>query len=340
MAVKSKEPARRRINLALQGGGVNGAFTWGVLDRLLERDPFDIDGIVGTSAGAINAALLAHGLSQGGPTAARVTLGTFWSGIASLSKMNPMAKVQPMIDANPLLKTALGIQQKLAIQFLSLFSPYQLNPLDYNPMRDMLTRLIDFKALQVQDKVKLFVNATDVESGASRIFSEVEMSVEVIMASSCLPMISHAVQIEGRYYWDGGFSENPPIFPLLYGADATDTLLVVITPRSSKGEPKTMDEILSRLNQITFNASLRHEIRQIKLLEHLRQIGELTPGTLERSHLHMIDAESSIEDKGWQGMVEIDQNVIAALFEKGRTAADAFLDAHLGDIGQRSTIVW
>lgn len=331
---------RRRINLALQGGGVNGAFTWGVLDRLLELDLFDYEGVVGTSAGAVNAVALAAGLAAGGPAAARQRLARIWAGVADLAEMNPLARVGRQLEANPLLRDVIGVQRRFAMQFISMFSPYELNPFGFDPLRDLLEREIDFAAVRAQDVVKLFVNATDVESGRSHVFTEMNMSIDVIMASTCLPMVSRAVEIDGRYYWDGGFSENPPIYPLIYGCETADTLLVLITPRTDQGEPRTVERIFARLNQITFTASLRHELRQIQLMEHLRRVGELGSGTLERAHLHLIDAEGAAIDKGWQGSVNFDADVIADLHRKGRVAADAFLDAHLDDIGQRSTIHW
>jgi NTE family protein len=326
--------------LALQGGGVNGAFTWGVLDRLLERDIFDIEGVVGTSAGAVNAVLLAHGLHQQSPDTARTALAAFWQGIISLGQKNPLRELNKLLNLNPFMNQILTAQRDITMSFLSMFSPYQLNPFNMNPMRDLLLQTVDFNALQSQQNIKLFLNATDVETGESRIFNEAEATVDVVMASACLPQISQAVKIDGRYYWDGGLSENPPIFPLIYGCETPDTLLVLITPRTGKGEPRDMDRILSRLNQITFNATLRNEMRQIRLLEHLHKIGELKIGTLERAHLHLIDAEASIEDKGWQSMVTIDERVITKLFEQGRAASDHFLDLHLDDIGHRSSIAW
>lgn len=332
--------ARRRINLALQGGGVNGAFTWGVLDRLLERDVFEFEGVVGTSAGAVNAVALAGGLAKGGPAGARRLLAEVWSGVAGLAELNPLARAGRGLDANPVLREMLGAQRRLATQFLALFSPYELNPFGFDPLRELLARLIDFRAVREQEIVKLFVNATDVELGRSHIFTEMSMTIDVVMASSCLPMVSRAVEIDGRYYWDGGFSENPPIYPLLYGCETPDTLLVLITPRTDAGEPTTVERIFTRLNQITFTASLRHELRQIQLLEHLRRVGELESGTLERAHLHLIEAEGAATERGWQGGLNFDAALIAELHHRGRAAADAFLEAHLQDVGQRSTIRW
>ena len=338
--VKTQAKERRRLNLALQGGGVNGAFTWGGLDRLLERDLFDFDGVVGTSAGAVNAVALASGLARGGNAGARQTLAAIWSAVGALSRANPLAKMDRALDANPAFRPMFEMQRRFARNFMSMFTPYDLNPLDINPMRDLLVRLIDFPAVRDQDKVKLFVNATDVETGRSHIFTEMNMTVDVILASGCLPMIAQAVQIDGRYYWDGGFSENPPIYPLIYGCETPDTLLVLITPQTDAGEPRTLEKIFSRLNQITFTSSLRHELRQIQLLEHLRRVGELESGTLERTHLHLIDAEAVLTDKGWMSATTVDDAVIAGLHAKGRAAADDFLDAHLDDIGHRSTIRW
>ena len=331
---------RRRINLALQGGGANGAFTWGVLDRLLELDLFEFEGVVGTSAGAVNAVALAHGLADGGTAEARQALDTVWSGIADLSLLNPFASAATFLESNPLFRDAIGAQRRFASQFLGMFTPYELNPLGLNPVRDLLERVIDFRAVRAQDMVKLFVNATDAESGRSRIFTEMDMTVDVVMASGCLPMLSQAVEIDGRHYWDGGYTENPPIYPLIYGCETPDTLLVLITPRAEAGEPRTMERIVSRLNRIIFTSTLRHELREIQLLEHLRRVGELTPGTLERAHLHLIDAEGEIEDRGWQSATSIDRALLLGLRDKGRAAADAFLDTHFADIGHRSTIAW
>ncbi|MGO1117453.1 patatin-like phospholipase family protein [Rhodovibrionaceae bacterium A322] len=341
MAPKSKAAKSKPcLNLALQGGGANGAFTWGVLDRLLEKDAFAFEGVVGTSAGAINAAALTQGLASDGPEEARRLLALVWEKLADMADMNPMKPLEQTLKTNPALKTFADFQKQLSYRVLSLFSPYQLNPFDINPLRDLLDSVLDFDLIQNQDKIKLFLNATDVETGESRIFTEMETSLDVVLASGCLPMMHQAVKVGERHYWDGGFSANPPIYPLVYGCEAPDTLLVLITPMSGKGVPKTMDTIAARLNQLTFTSHLRNELTHIRLLETLRSQGDLSGGTWEQTHLHMINAESTVETEGWESMVEVDRTQLYALRDKGREAADSFLAGHLADVGKRSTIDW
>lgn len=330
----------RPINLALQGGGAHGAFTWGVLDRLLEADVFAFEGVVGTSAGAVNAAALVHGLVAGGPAAARTALDTVWTRIADLAQANPLRQLDGVFGAHPALKPVVDLHRQIAYGVLGAFSPYQLNPFGINPLRDLLLATVDFAALQRQDRVKMFVNATDVATGDSRVFTEMEMSVEVVLASGCLPMIAHAVEIGGRHYWDGGFSANPPIYPLVYACETRDTLLVLITPMNGAAEPRTMDAITSRMNQITFTSTLRNELRHIRLLEHLRRNQDLTSGTWETVRLHMISAGDAVADLGWESMLAADRAQLLALRAKGREAADAFLARHLDDVGTSSTITW
>jgi NTE family protein len=311
---------RTRINLALQGGGAHGAFTWGVLIRLLEDDP-RIDGISGASAGALNAVVLASGLLNGGTAGAGRALDQLWREIGRLAQMTPLG--------------AGGFTQMaadLAIQFLS---PYQLNPWDLNPLRSVLERVVDFDALRTAARPRLFVAATSVMSGRARIFANGELSSDVILASTCLPQLHRAVDIDGEPYWDGGFSANPPVVPLIEVSPARDVVLVQINPLAAARMPKTPREIRDRVAEIAFGRPLADE------LERLREASARTiwPAALinprrwrlRRHRLHVIDGSVELgrldartrQDPKWPLLLE--------LRERGWRAADGWLRGRRGD---------
>jgi NTE family protein len=238
------------INLALQGGGSHGAFTWGVLDRLLEEDNLTIEGVSGTSAGAMNAAALLQGYCKSGNKGAKESLENFWRGVG---KSN--------IDFSPVAAAAEVWQR--------MFSPYQTNPFDINPLRDLLTRMLDIEAIRACDAIKLFICATDVENGRAHIFERKDLTIEALMASACLPFIFQAVNIGGTPYWDGGYTGNPPIFPLIFNCESPDVVLVQINPLMRRGTPQTPTEIINRLNEISFNAAIIGEMHAIALVQRL-----------------------------------------------------------------------
>ena len=253
------------VNLALQGGGSHGAFTWGVLDRLLEDERVSFEGISGTSAGALNAVALADGLAAGGREGARDALRRYWQKISDAASRGIFSP-SPLDKANP----GYGLEHSpgyLMMESLSYFaSPYQMNPLNYNPFKELLEEVIDFERVRRQQVVKLFISATNVETAKLKIFEGKDIGAEHVLASACLPLMMHAVKIDGHYYWDGSFTSNPAIFPLLFNCDSPDIVMIHITPADRPGIPTTSPSIMNRMQEISFNASLIREMRTIAYL--------------------------------------------------------------------------
>ncbi|WP_027579023.1 patatin-like phospholipase family protein [Bradyrhizobium sp. Ai1a-2] len=322
------------VDLALQGGGSHGAFTWGVLDRLLEEPWLQIAGISGTSAGAMNAAVLADGWTEGGAAAAREALDKYWRSVSRAAAFSPLQR-------SPLdhLMGRWSLDTSPAYLFTDLMSrvlsPYDLNPLGFNPLREILAKSIDFERLS-RAPIKLFVTATRVRTGRGRIFRNAEINADVLLASACLPTMFRAIEIDGEPYWDGGYAGNPTITPLVRETDAHDTILVQINPTERPEEPRTAAEILNRLNEISFNSPLAKELRMIALL---RQVAD--PGTGEgarwaRMKTHRIKSDM-LATFGASSKLNAEWAFVSKLREEGRRAADEFLDAHAADLGVRST---
>ena len=313
-------PRRRRLNLALQGGGAHGAFTWGVLDQLLEDGRVIIGGVSGTSAGAVNAVMLADGLADGGPEGARQRLADFWRA-ASLGGSLPELQRAVVERLFPLLpqRAKLPWFGDLA-RFLS---PYDLNPLNINPLKDLIGRFVDFERIRLGDR-DLFITATNVLTGEPRVFARHEITPEVVMASACLPLMFRAVEIEGVPYWDGGYSGNPVVLPFLQSDETTDVLIVQINPRERSKVPTTASEIMARMNEITFNAPLIAELRALEL------------SGARRTRLHRIVMDDAPFDP--HSKLKVDFEFFLSLRKNGQRAARRFLDAHFSDIGRRSTI--
>lgn len=322
------------IDLALQGGGSHGAFTWGVLDRLLEEPWLRIEAVSGTSAGAMNAAVLADGWIEGGALGARTALKAYWGRVAQAARFSPLQRT-PLdhllgrwtLDNSP---SFIGFEM-----MARLFSPYNLNPVGGNPLEAILRESIDFARL-ARSPIKLFITATNVRTGRGRIFRNGEITPNVLLASACLPTLFHAVEIDGDAYWDGGYAGNPTITPLVRESNARDTVLVQINPHERTGTPQTASEILNRLNEVSFNSALMKELRMIALL---RQVAD--PGTGEgarwarmRTHRIMTDM---MNDLGYSSKMIAEEAFLDMLFNEGRRAADAFLNEHGNDIGHRST---
>jgi NTE family protein len=322
------------VDLALQGGGSHGAFTWGVLDRLLEEPWLRIVAISGTSAGAMNAAVLADGWTKGGADGARAALDEYWQRVGRAAALSPLQR-SPLdrlmgrwtLDTSP---------AYLAMDLMSrLFSPYDLNPLGLNPLRGILAESIDFDRL-AGSPIKLFITATNVRTGRGRIFRNPEITADVLLASACLPTMFQAIAIDGETYWDGGYAGNPTITPLIRESDAHDTILVQINPRERPDTPRSAAEILDRLNEISFNSPLMKELRMIALL---RQVAD--PGTGEgarwaqmRMHRIMTDMLAQV---GASSKLNAEQEFLTMLRTEGRRAAGAFLDTDGDDVGKRST---
>jgi len=328
---------RPRVDLALQGGGSHGAFTWGVLDRLLEEDGLEIGAISGTSAGALNASVLASSHARGGRTAARAALTEFWHDVSRTAQaFAPFSLGQARALGDPFHFDRLPSTQWLG-SFLRAFSPYEFNPLNLNPLRDVLRRHIDEEALR-DCRIPLFVTATSVHSGQARVFSGRELSIDALLASACLPFIFQAVEIDGEPYWDGGYTGNPALYPLIYRSTVADVMLVKINPLRRAGTPRTSVEILDRLSEITFNASLVGEMRAIAFVSRLLREDRLDPGRYKDLRLHMIADEEGLAPYGAGSKLDTDRALIDALFGLGRDAAHAWLRHHRAAVGVRSTL--
>jgi NTE family protein len=322
------------IDLALQGGGSHGAFTWGVLDRLLEEPWLTISGISGTSAGAMNAAVLADGWTAGGAAGAREALEKYWRSVSRAAAFSPMQR-------SPLdrLMGRWSLDNSPAYIFTDLmsrlFSPYDLNPLGFNPLREILTESIDFERL-ARAPIRLFVTATRVRTGRGRIFRNAEITADVLLASACLPTMFRAVEIDGEPYWDGGYAGNPTITPLVRETDAGDTILVQINPTERLEELRTAADILNRLNEISFNSPLAKELRMIALL---RQVAD--PGTGEGARWAQMKTHRIKSDMlatfGASSKLNAEWAFVCKLRDEGRRAAAEFIDHHGADLGVRST---
>ncbi len=338
-----RSASRLPLNLALQGGGSHGAFTWGVLDTLLEDGQWDFDGISGTSAGAMNAVAVAHGFAQAarehrntqdahaaGCALARTTLSRFWEGVGTVGTLF----TAPLLSSKPLL----GMMS----QWLS---PYQTNPLDFNPLRRLLEREVDFELLRATRAAhvpKVFVCATNVRTGRGEIFHGKRLSADAVMASACLPLLFKAVQIEGEHYWDGGFSGNPALHPLVYQTECCDTLLVQINPMEHPGlidtVPDTVPEIVERMNDITFNTSLLAELRNIEFVRRLLAEGRLDTRRYKDMRMHHIDGGALLHAFGPTSKSRADLGLVRKLFALGHDAGQQWLAKHRADVGRRASM--
>jgi len=337
------------VDLALQGGGSHGAFTWGVLDALLEDGRLGFDGVSGTSAGAMNAAVLATGLARGGAAEARGALAAFWAEVggtpACFADMAQRGAMAPPVQSSwwqpawPAWMFNAGNWPGVAAlgAWARLFSPAQLNPFNLNPLRGILQRHVD-PALVRQGAVKLFITATAVKTGQSRVFTNDDLSIEALLASACLPQLFQAVEIDGEPYWDGGYSGNPALWPLIYGTAADDVLLVQINPLQRDQLPKTAMEIADRVNEITFNASLVSEMRAIAFVQRLVREQRVDRSHYKDLRLHRIADEASLAAYGASSKLNSDPRLLQALFVLGRQAAQGWLVAHHADVGRRGTV--
>jgi NTE family protein len=324
-------PRHLKIDLALQGGGSHGAFTWGVLDTLLEDETLGFDGVSGTSAGALNAAVLASGLAAGGRDGARRALAAFWADVGATHAcfgLDPFeaAKAWP---ENPMLGWVQAAMRSV--------SPYQFNPLGINPLRGVLEKHVDLQALR-DGPVKLFINATAVATGQPRIFSGAGLSIDALLASACLPQLFQAVEIDGQPYWDGGYSGNPAIWPLIYDTPSLDVLLVRINPLVREGTPTTAMEIMDRVNEITFNAGLVGEMRAIEFVTRLLQEQRLEGRRYKALRLHMIGDDAALAEHGAASKMNTDPRFLEWLRQRGQQVAAGWLAAHRQDIGKRQTL--
>ncbi len=330
--------AKYKLNLALQGGGSHGAYTWGVLDRLLEEGDLEIVAISGTSAGAMNAAVAVDGYRKGGAAQAREALNKFWQQISNIGKaFSPFHELP-----NQHLLDHWNLDSSLAYQIfestMRVLSPYQANPLNLNPLRWILGNTIDFANLQKGDGIRLFITATEVRSGQPRVFECAEVTEEVLLASACLPNYFQSVVIDGEAYWDGGYMGNPSIWPLIYKTETDDVLLIQINPIYRDDIPMTANEIVNRLNEITFNSSLIAEMRSINFVSKLVANGKLEDDEYKNMRMHMIPAPDVVYGLNASSKMNTDWEFLQFLRDKGREKADKWLAEHKTSIGVRATL--
>lgn len=323
------------VDLALQGGGAHGAFTWGVLDRLLEEDWLTFDGISGTSAGAMNAAVMASGHAHGGADGAKAALEDFWKLVSDGAKHSPITRNpldimrgQWTLDNSPMYRAAEMMTQ--------VFSPYDLNPSGKNPLSAILAKTVDFECLATAP-IRLFITATNVRTGSGRVFRNAEITPDVLMASGCLPTMFQAVEIDGEFYWDGGYSGNPTITPLVRECKSRDTILVQINPIVREAIPKSARDIANRLNEISFNAPLLKELRMIALLHQCADSDSGEGGQWARMRMHRIATDRVTELDSSSKMIT-EWKFLCGLRDEGRRTAELFLDTHGDSLGVQSSL--
>jgi NTE family protein len=336
--MRTRKVEIKSINLALQGGGAHGAFTWGVVDRLLEDERIRFDGISATSAGAMNAAALAAGMATAGHEGAKKALAGLWHQISRAALTSPLRPT--------LLERSFGnhsMAQSAGFVFFELmtrlFSPYEFNPLNRNPLRQVLLDSIDFDALSPTTcPIKLYLAATNVRTGKIKVFDNSEIGIDAVLASACLPFLFRAVEIGSEAYWDGGYAGNPPIFPLIYNCSSSDVLIVQLSPMRRNELPHSSMEILNRVNEISFNSSLLREMRAIRFVTRLIDDGTVVDGSLRRMRIHSIAADDVIAKLSIASKLDADWEFLTSLRDTGRRRAEQWLDAHFDRLGVESTV--
>lgn len=327
----------KKVNLALQGGGSHGAYTWGVLDRLLEEKDLVIEGISGTSAGAMNAAMLVNGYAKDGRDGAKKCMEKFWRRISEVSTLSPLHK-----SPFERMLTGWNMDMSPAYHWLDLisrlYSPYELNPLNLNPMKVVLDEILEPDTLNSCSIIKLFITATHVASGQARVFQCHEINTDVLLASSCIPFLFQAVEVGGQHYWDGGYMGNPAIWPIIYNCDSQEVILVQINPIHDVQLPRTANEIINRLNEISFNSSLIAEMRAINFVSRLVKDGTLDPKRYKDMHIHLIYSADHMKHLNASSKLNTEWDFFLFLKNIGRKTADEWIKAHWKDIGKASTV--
>lgn len=332
--------SKKTITLALQGGGSHGAFTWGVLDRLLEDHRIEIEGISGASAGAMNAVVLAHGFVSGGRDGARQALKDFWTSVAGRA---PFLSIPEYLSAPATLaaQSDLPPAYKAMLSLVRFFSPYQFNPLDINPLRDILAKQIDFERLRAECRIKLFIATTQVSTGTLKLFRTRQLTLDTLLASACLPALHHAVEIDGEAYWDGGLTANPPLFPLLHKCDARDIVVVLLHPQPHQKTPVSANDIWHRLSEMNFSSTFFTELQGLMLAKREASRGWFFAGRLERRlrhlNMHMIESKELMSQLGMHSKLNANPAFINGLHEEGRLHAQAWLEKNFEQLGVRSS---
>lgn len=345
--MKLSKHGKKKINIALQGGGSHGAFTWGVLDEFLSDGRVHFDGISATSAGSMNAAVMLYGLHKGGADGARASLETFWRKVSEAgSCFNPLANVptSAMETFFPWMPKA-WLNNASGMNYLEnigqTISPYHSNPLNINPLKDILRSVIDFDEVQQCFEGKVYITATNVHIGQTRIFTNEEITEDVLLASATLPYLFQAVEIEGQYYWDGGYTGNPALWPLYYGSDIADLLIVHVNPILRPELPREAYEIENRINEITFNTSLLNELRAIQFVQKLLEDDMLRPehrDHYQKIHLHALRSEETMRAVGASSKFDTSWNFLTGLRDAGRAVAKKWLAENFDHIGHKGTV--
>ena len=342
LATQKKEAAmtirqdRKIVDLALQGGGAHGALTWGVLDRLLEDERIEIATLSGTSAGAMNAVVVAEGLDCAGRRGAREALADFWKAVSEAALMSPIQR--SLWDR---MTNSYALDRSFSYLFFEhltrQFSPYELNPMNINPLRDLVASRVNFDHVNHCTDIRVFVTATNVRTGRGRTFTQPELSVDTVMASACLPFLFQAVEIDGEAYWDGGYIGNPALHPLVEDTATRDLIVVQINPLVRDTLPRTGREIVNRINEITFNASLIKDLRAIELLHQVIASEKLESERYRDIFVHLIHAHEDLRGMEASSKMNAEWAYLVHLKDRGRAWADRFLTRHYADLGVRST---
>lgn len=328
---------RPKVLLGLQGGGAHGAFGWGALDRLLEADCFEIEAMSGTSAGAMNGAMVAYGMSAGGVDTARLMLQRFWGRIAEQAAYSPLrpSAIDQFLGNGDL---AFSPGYRLMDMWTRMTSPYHFNPLDLNPFRHLLNGLVDFDRLRAGTEPALFVSAANALTGRLKIFERSELTVDALAASACLPFMFRAVEIDGQPYWDGAYLANPALSPLVDRATASDLIVVQVAPFAIPTMPNSTNDIIDRVTAIASNGALAREFAHIELINRLVARGEPVGREMRPIRLHMISAEEPMQPFTPSSKLNADRSFVDQLFRLGRQAADHWLAAHREQVGLVSTL--
>jgi NTE family protein len=332
-----KRLEKKQVGIALQGGGAHGAFTWGVLDRLLEEDAIVAEAMCGTSAGAINAVTCAYGLHVGGPAKAKELMEQIWRKIALSGNFLFKPGIFDKAYSNGDIYNSPGYLMFNAIS--QVLSPYNFNPFNYNPLRDILNDLIDFEELHMYNKKKLFICATNVKTNRAKIFTNKEITVDAVLASACLPFLFQAVEIDGEFYWDGGYMGNPPIFPLITNTRLHDIVLVKINSIIINAVPTTARDIADRVNEISFNSSLINEMKLIHYRNELIRHGVLKTDSHENREIfiHTISGYDSLSKLSYSSKMNTSWEFLLELKEKGRQTAEHWIQTDYNEVGLKST---
>jgi NTE family protein len=332
-----KPQPMKRINVALQGGGSHGAYTWGVLDRLLEDERIEIEAISGTSAGAMNAVVMAEGLAEGGRSKAREQLAEFWEAVSVEARSSPIHR-----SVFDVLSSSWSLDFNPALAMMDMMtrvvSPYQFNPLNINPLKQMLLREVDFDRVQRCRKMRLFISATNVFTGQARVFTGRDVTVEAVLASACLPFMFQAVEIEGEPYWDGGYTGNPVLSPFFESCVSQDVLLVQINPIERRTVPTSAREIMDRVSEVSFNAPLLRELAHIEFINDCLRRGELFGRGYREVFLHRIGGDNELAGFSASSKMNAEWDFLQMLRDLGRAAAGDWLAANYDKLGQVSTM--